>query len=581
MPATSLLLLIAGIPALAAQPAISYSLEVDPADLSVLNVTMQVHNAPETFRLAMARHPEYDDRFWRYIEGLPASVTAIDRNLWQVSAPGGEATVQYRIRLPAPGPSARAAWRPFLTSTGGLIGDLHTFLYMVEGLHAPAHVMLRLPAGWSVATALAPTSDPNIFFAASADVLAESPILVGQLRDWRFVVNETPYHVSYWPHPDASAFDAGAFVAGIEKVVREAVALFGAAPWREYSFLLRDGAFGALEHPDSLTLGAPSATLAGNPYAFHEQIAHEFVHAWNLMRIHPAEYHGIDYRPAQPSAGLWFSEGLSMFYADLLLRRAGLPTDTPTRVAHLEELIARYLAEPGNARFSAERVSRTANDTRPGALGDHSASTHLQGELLGAMLDLIIRNATASRRSMDDVMRAMLDRFSGTRGFTGKDIENTVAGLCGCGVTSFFDAYVRGAAPIQFNRYLDLAGLHMEAAWEKTDAPDLRAWAWMEPDDNTTPRVAIADPASVWGQAGLHTGDRILRLNGVTLSSAADFRDTLRRLHVGDTVALEVKHSGALRTATVTITSLNRPRVRISELAHATERQRAVFDRWR
>lgn len=261
---------------------------------------------------------------------------------------------------------------------------------------------------------------------------------------------------------EAKAFDAGAFVAGTEKLVREAVAVFG------------------LEHPDSLTLGVPSATLAGNPYAFHEEIAHEFVHAWNLMRIRPAEYHGIDYRAAKPAAGLWFSEGPSMFYADLLLRRAGLPTSTPTRVAHLEELIARYLAEPGNARFSAEQVSRAANDARPGALGDYSASTHLQGELLGAMLDLIIRDATASRRSMDDVMRAMLDRFSDTRGFTGEDIDNTVVELCGCSVTSLFDAYVRGAGPIAFNRYLDLAGLHMEAVWEKTDMPDLSAWAWME-----------------------------------------------------------------------------------------------------
>ena len=172
-----------------------------------------------------------------------------------------------------------------------------------------------------------------------------------------------------------------------------------------------------------------------------------------------------------------------MFYADLLLRRAGLPAETPTRVAHLEELIARYLAEPGDARFSAERVSRAANDARPGALGDYSASTHLQGELLGAMLDLIIRDATANRRSMDDVMRAMLDRFSGARGFTGKDIENTDCRAYAAAASHpLFDAYVRGAAPIEFNRYLDLAGLHMDAAWEKTDTPDLSAWAWMEPE---------------------------------------------------------------------------------------------------
>jgi predicted metalloprotease with PDZ domain len=58
----------------------------------------------------------------------------------------------------------------------------------------------------------------------------------------------------------------------------------------------------------------------------------------------------MDYRAAKPSAGPWFSECLSIFYADLLLRRAGLWASTPTRMAHLEELIARYLGEPGNTR---------------------------------------------------------------------------------------------------------------------------------------------------------------------------------------------------------------------------------------
>jgi len=85
--------------------------------------------------------------------------------------------------------------------------------------------------------------------------------------------------------------------------VREAVAVFRTAPWREYSFLIEDGALGALEHPDSLTIGIPSASLAKDPYSFHEDLAHEFVHAWNLMRIHPVEYHGPGYRAPEPSAG--------------------------------------------------------------------------------------------------------------------------------------------------------------------------------------------------------------------------------------------------------------------------------------
>src|SRR5213593_3604017 len=121
-----------------------------------------------------------------------------------------------------------------------------------------------------------------------------------------------------------------------------------------------------------------------------------------------------------------------MFYADLLLRRAGIPVRDSTRIAHVERLLSSYANNPAYARFSAEQISRVAYNAEPGSLGDYSASTHLQGELLGTMLDLIVRDATNGARSMDDVMRAMLERFSGERGFAGRDIERTVAAVCGC-----------------------------------------------------------------------------------------------------------------------------------------------------
>lgn len=166
------------------------------------------------------------------------------------------------------------------------------------------------------------------------------------------------------------------------------------------------------------------------------------------MRIRPEEYGDVDYRTQKPVAGLWFSEGLTLYYADLFLRSAGLPVQHSTRLAHLESLIGRYLASPGNARFSAERISRVAYNAEPGALGDYNASVHLVGELLGTMLDIAIRDATAGRHSMDDVMRAMLERYSGERGFSGRGVERIVEEVCGCRVRELFDSNVRGAAPL-------------------------------------------------------------------------------------------------------------------------------------
>ena len=570
-------------------PIVSYVLRVDSADLSGFDVELRLRNAGDSVRLAMAKHPEYDDRFFRFVENLRAegsrgaSITRVDSAVWRLVAPGGDATVRYRIHLPA-SPTPRAAWRPFLSPTGGLFGGPHSFLYVVGRELAPAHLRVEVPNSWRLATTLRPTADPRTFFAPSVHMLVESPVLAGQLRQWVFMVDGVPHRVAYLPLPSAAPFDTSAFVLGVEQLTRQAIAVFGRAPWPEYDFLFQDGAYGALEHPASVTLGAPSASLAEQIAPTLAETAHELFHAWNLMRIRPAEYHGVDYRPPIMSRGLWFSEGLSMYYADLLLRRAHLPVRDSTRAIHLENLISRYLSNAAYAHFSPEEISRAAYATRPDALGDYEAGVHLPGELIGAMLDLVIRDATDGRRSTDDLMRMMLDRFSGERGFTSIDVERTVREVCACDVHAFFETYVRGATPIDFARYLRHAGLRLEsqripAVRDNRPLPDLRIRAWTQPSDSTL-RLLLSTATSVWGRAGLHTGDRLLAVNGASMATPMDFRNFLERVGVGDTVRVDLARSSARKTVTVVVTGYDRADVRILLDPQATERQRRLRERW-
>jgi len=570
-------------------PIVSYLLRVDSTDLTGFDVVLSLKNAGDTVRLAMARHPEYDDRYFRYVEKLSAegprgaTITRVDSTLWRLVAPGGTATVRYRIHLPASA-SPRAAWRPFLAPTGGLVGGPHAFMYVVGKELAPSHVRLELPRSWRIATALRPTADPLTFFAPTVDVLVESPVLAGQLRQWVFTIDAVPHRIAYWPLPSATPFDTAAFTSAVERVTRQAVAVFGRPPWPEYSLLFQDDAYGALEHPTSVTLGAPSANLARDIAPTLAETAHELFHAWNLMRIRPVEYRGVDYRPPVMSAGLWFSEGLSMYYADLLLRRARLPVRDSTRVLHLENLIARYLSNAAYAHFSPEEVSRAAYATRPDALGDYEAGVHLPGELIGAMLDLIIRDATDGRRSSDDLMRAMLEHFSGRQGFTSTDVERTVREVCSCDVHSFFNVHVRGATPIDFAKYLRLAGLRLDvqripAVRDNRPLPDVRLRAWIQPSDSTL-RLLLSTPESVWGRAGLHSGDRLLSVNGAPIVTPAEFRNVLEHVAIGDTVRLDVVRSSGKRTVSVVVTGYDRAMVRILPDSRATERQKRLRQRW-
>jgi predicted metalloprotease with PDZ domain len=403
------------------QPIVSYTLKIDSADLSGWSVAMHLKNLPDTFRLAMAAHPEYDDRYWRFVRDLridsvagTATIVREDSSVWRVIASGGSAVVRYRIQLPSGPPPPRGAWRPFLSPTGGLTGDLHAFMYILGSELAPAHVTLDIPASWGIATGLEPTADPGPSLRRPPTYWSNRRFWWGSCIDGASRWTLSPQRGLLGP-PQRDAVRHQRIRRGLEAMVRQAVALFGRPPYREYTFLYQDGSYGALEHPNSVTLGAPSADLAKDMSDVLEETSHEYFHTWNLMRIRPVEYRAVSYRTQPPVYGLWFSEGLTMFYADLLLRRAGLPA-RQTRSEHLEGLIARYLEASGNSRFSAESVSAVAYNAAPGALGDYSASTHLQGELLGTMLDLLIRDATHGTRSMDDVMRLMLERYSGDRG---------------------------------------------------------------------------------------------------------------------------------------------------------------------
>ena len=574
------------------QPVIGYTLIVDSSNLSFYNVEMRIRNVRDTFRLAMVAHPEYDDRFWRYVEDLRAetktgkgNVFREDSALWRITIPGSEVLLRYKIHLPTPQTAARAAWRPFLSPTGGLVGGPHSFMYVVGATLAPSHITLKLPASWMTATGLEGTADLSTFFAPSVAVLIDAPILIGNLKSWQFTVDQVPHRVVYWPMPNAVPFDTITLVSYIQRFVQQSDSLFGRLPYREYLFLLQDGAYGALEHSNSVTIGLSSPQLAKDIASYLGTIAHEYFHTWNLLRIHPSEFGDVSYKTPALSRGLWWSEGLTMYYADLLRRRAGLPAYDPTRIKHLEGLIALYYGSPGNMHFSPEKVSLAAFGP-PGMLGDFSASTHLQGELLGVMLDLIISNATFGKYSIDDVMRRMMERFSGSEGFVNRDIEKIAAIICKCSIHPFFEDHIYGNKPIDFNKYLQLAGMRADTTWTNAldddgkPAADLRIYSFQSPAD---PRIklGITEPSSCWGKAGLHTGDEILTMNKTAIKMAADFRQRIRNLRLGDTVSIEVKRPAGISKATIIVSGYLQPRVRIDEIEPSTERQRHLREAWK
>ncbi len=573
-------------------PRIIYTVTINPADLSGFDVEMQISGAPRTVQLAMAVHPEYNDRFWRYVKNLraeaggkPVDIATEKENAWRIQTRRGDAIVRYRIEPPPENPASRAVWHTALRADGASLNSTDTFMYLPEFPQSLASIRINLPDGWEAAAGpggilnrIGTSQRAAALLGGDITTLLDSPILLGHLRRWTFDVNGVPHTIVYWPLPNATPFDTTEFVSSIQRFAQQAFALFGKAPYPSYTFLFEDGAWGGLEHVGSVSIGAQSSDLAKDPRAYMGEIAHEYFHTWNLVALNPRGPLTASANPPTHTRELWWSEGATMYYAETLQRRAGIPEGGQTRLQDLEREIDRFYGNAGNSYLSPERGSWASIDPPDLNTGDYLSNYYTQGRLIAHALDIIIADSTGGRRGIDDVMRHLYDRFAKRSAFTGADIERATNDVCNCNVHRFFEDHVRAAKPIDFNPLLAPLGLRVVLATEPvadsagTPYPDLRISAYAPPAGGRM-RVRIIDPRTVWTKAGLHTGMEWVSLNRIQIDSFPDFRRAIRSIKLGEVVPAEVLRNGATQRMDVRVTGYDRTRARVVEIPNATAEQ--------
>jgi predicted metalloprotease with PDZ domain len=504
--------------------------------------------------------------------------------VWSIATDGGRnVIIRYRIALDPQAASGHAAWYSILKPTGASVNSTDTFLYPLDYPDEPARVRLAIPASWRVATELADSGNSRELFARNSYDLVDTPIMMGDLRHWSFNVRGIPHRVAYWPLPNAATFDTTEFVGSIERFANATFDLFGSAPYSSYTFLFQDGTWGGLEHTNSAQLGVQSTDLASNPRHYMGEIAHEFFHTWNLMALDPLGPNKVTADPPTPTKELWFTEGVTMYFAEVLMRKSGSTIDQQSRVDELADEIRYYHANAGNTRISPERGS-WASIYGPDSAGDYLSNFYTQGRLIAEVLDIVLRDSTNGRRGMADVMRVMYSRYAHKGGFSGVDIERVTGEVCGCNLQRVFEDHVRNARPIEFNKYLTSLGL--QAITEMVPAvdsagtpwPDLRISAYQPPSGRM--RVRLMHPETPWRRAGLHSGMEYVAIKGIPIDSFPDFRRAVRSIRIGEVIPVDVTDAGKKMRINVTMTGYDRHRVRIVELPNPTPAQRIRRREW-
>ncbi|CAN5232786.1 PDZ domain-containing protein [soil metagenome] len=359
----------------------------------------------------------------------PLAVEQQGKSSWQIAcSPASALVLTYEVY--AHDNSVRTAW---LDANRGFFNGTSLCL-KVEGQEALPHV-LELPAsktmsGWSVATGLRPQKIDNQGFgryeAADYDELVDGPVEMGPFWSGSFTARGVPHRFVVAGAVTAS-FDGARLLADTQKICEAEIRFWHGSkkpPHKNYLFMLNavDDGYGGLEHRNSTALICARKDLprlgdtkTPDGYAtLRGLISHEYFHTWNVKRLRPAEFESYRYDRENYTELLWFFEGFTSYYDDLLLRRAGL-VDNAAYLKLLTTTVNQVLQAPGRQVQSVAEASFDAwvkyyrpDENTPNA----TISYYAKGSLVALCLDLTLRSEgrTTHGATLDDAMRALWKR---------------------------------------------------------------------------------------------------------------------------------------------------------------------------
>jgi len=523
--------------------------------------------------------------------GRPLAHARADKNSWMVDAPAdGRLRVRYLVY--ADELSVRTS---HLDASHAFISGTSAFMYVEGREHDEVRLEVRAPAGWSVATALEEV-EPGVFRAAGYDELADSPLEIGTHEVIAFEVDGVPHRWAVWGRGN---LDRERLVADATRIVRTEKALFGELPYRAFTFILHllPGGSGGLEHRDSTVLVADRWSFRGPAYeSFLGLVAHELFHAWNGKRIRPAVLGPFDYVRESYTRELWVVEGITTYYTDVILRRAGL-ISRPRYLEKQAEQITRLAGIPGRLVQPLEDASFDAwiKFYRPDANTPNATiSYYHKGALVALLLDLKIREATGNQRSLDDVMRALWAEYGRPDvGFPERRVEALASEAAGVELGPLFDRWLRAADELDFAPYLAAAGLALVPAHEARPAGapappvgepgaermrEVRIGFQFKFEGGKTVVGNVLAGTPAW-RAGVSAGDELLALDGLRVD-AMSLGARLQEKAPGSTAALTVFRRDELLTLPLPVESGPPTRLALRPVDTPAPGQRAVLDHW-
>ncbi len=575
---------VSAAPLIGTDQPIRYLLDLREPGSHLVRVTMEVPEAAAGTELQFpAWNALYQIRdFSRNVQELDTQcderqveLQRVDLHTWR-SAPVPCRNLVLRYRVYA---NEESVFSAVLNNEHAFLNLALLLFYLPRERGRPTRAKFLLPEGWKLATMLEETAEPDEFAAPDYDTLVDSPVEAGSFQEYQYAQSGATYRVVV--HADPDDYSSDRLLKSLKKITAVQTDMMGGAPFRRYTFILhfpRGRGGGGMEHRDGTAISYPAGDVKSNWTGLEFTLAHEFFHVWNVKRIRPQNLEPVDYIHGNDTRDLWFAEGVDSTYTWLFVLRAGL-IDRRTFYLRLGAEIQTLQDRPARRFQSVEQAGIEAwlekypDYFRP----IRSISYYNKGALLGFLLDLAIRHASAGRHSLDDVMRRLNADFAHRgRFFTEADLRAIISELAPAfdDLDAFFDDYISGRRELDYDTYLGYAGLRLVVTTDERPSAGFSVGRLFDE------RVVVEDvaPESPAAAAGLEPGDILLSLNGRKLSQSP--QDRVDRLKRGQRIRLQVRRRGREFRLEFPMGTSRAHHYSVEEIEHPSEEQRRLREAW-
>ncbi|HEU5167074.1 MAG TPA: hypothetical protein VFU29_16100, partial [Chitinophagaceae bacterium] len=523
--ASLILLLFFSISVLAQKASLAYTVKMDNPEWHFFHVQLTCKGVKKQFIdfKMPAWTPGYYQKmdYGKNLERLTATDESgsdlkwekINDNTWRVSSNNAN-TVNLSYEIKTVRPFVATA---YLDETRAYILPAAVFLHVDKMINQPVQVTVVPESKWNrVATGL--DSLPGKKFTYTApdfDILYDSPILIGNLEELNpFKIRGITHRFIGFKLGD---FDRQQFILDLKKVVEAAVNIIGHIPYKNYMFIAIGSGPGGIEHLNNTTFGFNGSNFKNRDSYIRTLhfLAHEYFHHYNVKRIRPIELGPFDYDKGSRTKMLWVSEGLSVYYEYMVVKRAGISTDPELFNAFRGNMVA-FENKPGKHYQTLEQASyETWSDGPFGKTGDEvnkTISYYDKGPAVGLLFDFKIRQVTNNKKSMDDVMRFLYKEYyqKKKRGFTEKELKNAFESVAGVLLSNEFE-YITTTKELDYPTYFNYAGLDIDTTAQALPGAYV-GFTLREREDSVF--IANVDYESPGWNEGIRRGQQVIKING-------------------------------------------------------------------